>query len=117
MHNRPALALADPQWLYQSQAMGPLHPRDPQQFPELEAAIDGASAWWHQRGEYGFGDYYAGPHLSYQDDYDATPKRYHWATYGLRPGLWMIYARSGERGVFELPPHSTAPSMSCGSRE
>ena len=104
-HSHPVLALADPGWLYQSQAMGPLHPRDAETFPELEAAIDGASAWWHGRihawGEYGFGDYYAGPHLSYIGDFPAY-KRYHWATYGLRPGLWMLYGRSGDRGIFEL---------------
>ncbi len=104
-HSRPVLALTDPQWLCDSQAMGPLHPRDPDTFPSVEAAIDGAAAWWHDRihawGEYGFVDYYAGPHLSYRGDY-ANTKRYHWATYGLRPGLWMLYARSGDRGLFEL---------------
>ena len=72
-HSRPVLALTDPQWLYETQAMGPLHPRDPEQFPSVEAAIDGAATWWHERihawGEYGFVDYYAGPHLSYRGDY------------------------------------------------
>ena len=104
-HSRPVLALADPNWLYESQAMGPLHPRDPEEFPGVEAAIDGAAVWWHGRihawGEYGFVDYYGGPHLSYRGDY-ALPKRYHWATYGLRPGLWMLYARSGDRNILEL---------------
>lgn len=104
-HSRPVLALADPAWLYESRAMGPLHPRDRVRFPNVEAAIDGAAAWWHARihawGEFGFVDYYAGPHLSYRGDY-ANIKRYHWATYGLRPGLWMLYARSGDRDIFEL---------------
>jgi len=113
-HSCPVLALADPQWLYESQAMGPLHPRDPERFPSVEVAIDGAAAWWHDRihawGEYGFVDYYAGPHLSYRGDY-ANMKRYHWATYGLRPGLWMLYARSGDRGIFELASKNSQSFM------
>ena len=105
-HSRPVLALADPQWLYDSQAMGPLHPRDPERFPSVEAAIDGAAAWWHDRDSR-VGRVWirrllrrTASELS-QGDY-ANIKRYHWATYGLRPGLWMLYARSGDRGIFEL---------------
>ncbi|MDF1752015.1 MAG: hypothetical protein P1U89_04475 [Verrucomicrobiales bacterium] len=104
-HSYPVLALVDPDWLYQSHALGALYPRDTKNFPGVEATVDGATAWWHQRihqwGEYGFVDYYAGPHLTYKDDYPSF-KRYHWATYGLRPGLWMLYARSGHRDIYEL---------------
>ena len=56
-------------------------------------------------GEYGFIDYYAGPHLGYRGSesrFEGTlyPILYRYAiTYALRPHLWLAYARSGDRAI------------------
>ena len=39
LHSTPVLALADPSWIHQSRAMGPLHPKAPDRFPEAEELI------------------------------------------------------------------------------
>lgn len=105
LNAHPVFALPDPAWTWKTRAAGPMHPKDVEKFPQAEAAIAGAVDWWHARihefGEYGFVDYYAGPHLSYRGVYPHE-KRYHWATYGLRPGLWRVYLRSGDRATREF---------------
>ena len=95
-------AHADPKWVCASEAMGPIHPKDTERFPEAETAIDAAFRYWEKRigawGDYGFVDYFNGPHLGYRGNY-VVQKRYSKNTYTLKPDLWLLYARSGERRI------------------
>jgi hypothetical protein len=108
LNTHPFFALAAPEWIYKSDVMGPLYPRDTQRFPEAERLIDATFQAWEQKtedwGDFGFIDYFAGPHLAYcyLNRKYATPYRYSsMVTYTLRPDLWRIYARSGERRIRE----------------
>ncbi len=109
LHSQPLYALADPQWICDSEAMKPIHPVDEKRFPIAEQAISTALRQWHDKigmwGDYGFVDYYGGPHLGYRDKY-VSQKRYNSITYTLRPDLWLMYARSGERHVRRLASDS-----------
>lgn len=102
LHTQPVYALVDPTWMCATGALKPIHPRDPERFPVIEHAISAAIRQWHDRiaswGDYGFVDYYAGPHLSYKGRY-VVQKRYTSITYTLRPDLWLMYGRSGERDI------------------
>jgi len=95
LHSQPVHAMADPAWICGTRAVAAIHPRDPKRFPRHEKMIDAGveheiallSAW----GDYGFVDYFAGPH--YQT---GNPRRYG-LSYTLRGDLWLVYARSGSR--------------------
>jgi len=102
VHRRPVYALAEPGWIRTSEALGPLHPRDPERFPETEQVIDRLFEVMEPRGQseghYGFVDYFAGP------TYGGNARRgirYRY-TYGLRSSIWLTYARSGQRAVREF---------------
>lgn len=116
LHSHPVYVLADPEWICGSGALGPLpiHPRDPERFPAAEATIDAAVRHWYERndrfGEYGFMDYYMGPHLNYRGDY-AVPYRYCVNTYTLRADLWTLYARSGDRLLREFAEGTNRAQM------
>jgi len=114
LHRRPVYAHVDPWWIYETRAMGPLYPRDPKRFPEIEEAVESAAKWWiakdREWGEYGFVDYFAGPHLSYQGRY-AGIYRYCYVTYTLRTNLWLVYARSGSRALREFIEGTTRTHM------
>jgi hypothetical protein len=86
----------DPQWIYESRVMGPLYPKDPQRFPDAERFVERAMAAHLPKGherdqEYGFVDYFAGPHYRTMGIY-----RY-MLSYSVRMAPWALYARSGER--------------------
>ena len=107
LNRHPVHALVDPQWIGKSEVMGPLHPRDVERFPEAEKYIDDTFRLWEKRiadwGEYGFVDYFAGPHLSYPGNGKyVQPKRYAPYTYTLRADVWRTYARSGDRRMREF---------------
>lgn len=110
LHRHPVYAHVDPWWIYETGAMGPLYPRDPKRFPEIEEAVESAAEWWiakdREWGEYGFVDYFAGPHLSYRGKY-AGIYRYCYVTYTLRTNLWLVYARSGNRALREFVEGTT----------
>lgn len=101
LHAAPIYALVDPEWMRMSEALGPLHPRDSKRFPEAERLIDNIFQAWgsrgHEPGHYGFMDYFAGPTYSGGSGLCGA-QRYRY-TYGLRSGVWLLYARSGERAV------------------
>jgi hypothetical protein len=106
LHSTPVLALADPKWIHESRAMGPLHPKDPQRFPEaeelIEAAFDNYYNTIHAINEYGFVDYWAGPH------YQGFPSSHRYRlSYTIRNDAWLLYARSGERKLYEFARNST----------
>ncbi len=99
-HSHPVFVLSDPAWLYHSGAMGPLHPRDPERFPEAEQRIDAAIENFAARaagdGFRGFVDYEAGPPFGYG-------RFFRWGlTYSLRPDAWRVFARSGQRQAYNF---------------
>lgn len=109
-HN-PPLALQDPAWLRATEAMGPLHPYDPQRFPRAERFIEsffdyhlvGQAEHW---GNYGFLDHGTGPHGFDTGSYDYRElpypllKRTFHFDYKFRSTPWRMYARSGDRMYF-----------------
>ena len=105
LNRDPAYGHPDPRWIRRTEVMGPLHPRDRERFPEAEQLLDAALKHWTSRvpafGEYGFMDYYTGPHLGYAhrpNEHYPRMKRYR-LTYTLRPHAWLPYARSGDRAL------------------
>lgn len=110
LNNRRVYALIDPAWSCKSSVFGPLHPKDPDNFPLAEDYIDDAFRIWEDRvaafGDYGFIFYFASPHLSYRGKY-ARPYRYSGLyTYTLRPDIWRAYIRSGDRSIREFSEKS-----------
>ncbi len=111
----PVLATADPAWNAASGALGPIHPRDPQRYPEVEAALDAAFDrfvyWQNRHADFGWLDY-GDVHndargeaftLKVNGGTIAMPWRY-WdsAHYGLPTSLWMLYFRSGARKYLQF---------------
>ena len=98
-------AHTDPKWLCASGAMGAIHPKDTARFPDAERAIDAAFRFWEKRiglwGDYGFVDYFNGPHLGYRGPGGryVAQKRYSKAMYTLKVDLWRVYARSADRNI------------------
>ena len=106
LNRHPMLALADPLWIYRTKVINNgIHPRDAERYPFAEGLIDATFDVWerrvHEWGEYGFVDYFAGPHLGYKGKYPIV-KRYCPFTYTLRGDLWIGYARSGARRMGEF---------------
>ena len=105
LHSEPVLACADPRWICQSGAVGPIQPDLPDRFNRAEEAIDAAVHFWEDKvatwGDYGFVDYFMGPHLEYIGNY-ARQYRYCHVSYTLRPDLWLLYARSGQRRLWRF---------------
>ena len=95
-------AHVDSTWLCASAAMGTIHPKDTERFPDAERAIAAAFRFWEKRigewGDYGFVDYFNGPHLGYKGKY-VVQKRYSKAMYTLKVDLWRLYARSRDRSI------------------
>ena len=110
LHSEPVLALADPAWLHASRALGPLYPRDPKRFPEAEEHIEQSFQPYYDRidgiGEYGFIDYWAGPH------YQGFPSGHRYRlSYTLRHDVWLLYARSGRRLYHRFATNSARTFM------
>ena len=94
----------DPRWIFETDALGALHPKDPENYPEAEWVVEETLARFTPllRGQafYGFVDYNAGPTFHPR----GATARLDWerrfsSTYQFRPELWGVYARSGERDV------------------
>ena len=102
LHSAAVYAHVAPEWVCATRALGRLHPRDTKRFPEAEKVIEATFRVWERRigewGDYGFVDYFAGPHLEYRGKY-ARPYRYCGHTYTLRGDLWFAYARSADRRI------------------
>ena len=78
-------------------------------FPEVEKTVDAFFDLWKKFdsswGENGFIDYFAGPRFAYSkkgEKYWVGLKRTSFMTYMMRPGLWLMYARSGDRKIREF---------------
>ncbi len=95
--SEPAEACPAPEWTYRTKVVGPLYPRDTGRFPAVEAFIDKAFSYWAEEqeylGEYGFVDYFAGPHHTRQ--FPQSQGRFR-ASYTLRNAFWLLYLRSAE---------------------
>jgi|UniRef100_UPI0037850008 hypothetical protein len=102
------VCVQDPQWMRKTEALGFIHPYDPQRFGKLEKflrdavetyVVGGERRW----GDYGFLDYGAGMHT--YDNYGGLPGdemprlnyRYADHMYHAQTALWRAFARSGER--------------------
>jgi len=109
----PIVAMIDKAWLTESKAMGSLSPRDPTSFPEAEAFLDTVVQQWmnsiDDQGEYGFVDYFAGPHYYVGSELPISA-RYRLA-YALRTNFWRIYARSGDATIGEFIRESSRSFM------
>ena len=67
-----------PLWVWKTEAMGPLHPKDTEGFKEAEQFIAAVFDYWHKRGHepgfYGFVDYYSGP-VCWDEDLHALAEK------------------------------------------
>ena len=107
----PPLAYPDPAYTASTDAVGLLSPRDPDRFPEEEAALDThvetAQRLVREWGTYGWWEHGAGPHMTYELDKDGRPTPLPWrytggVEYWFTRALWLGYLRSGDRRYFEL---------------
>lgn len=108
----PVLVIQDPQWLRQTNALGPVRPRDPDRFPRVEAFADRffqhcLKGQVERFGDHGFLDYGAGPHTyggaveNPGADFPRLNYRYSNEEYQMRTSIWLAYARSGDRDIFD----------------
>lgn len=100
----PVYVNVDPRWIYQTDALGPLHPRDPQRFPEAEETLQRTFEEYRRRetdmGLYGFFYFEEGPicFLARGDDRWADIVRW-FVRYNLRRDFLFLAARSGDRAI------------------
>lgn len=107
----PVEALADPAWLATTEAMGPLHPYDPERFAELEKGVEDYVENWRTFGEklgqFGILDYGAGPQfIKSFNPPELTWRRYR-NSYNMRSDLWAVYARRGQRKIRAFAENSS----------
>jgi len=103
---QPPFLVADPAWMCRSDVFGPLHPRNPERFPDVETKLDlafGRFEFLRQHlGNYGFFDY---GDVNYQVGYDGSARRWvakPWRRfasrfYGICVMPWIQFTRSGDR--------------------
>jgi len=103
----PPFLVADPGWTCKSDAFGPLPPRDPKRFSDIEKKWDIAFERYEflrrHIGNYGFFDYGDVNHGIYFDaekkQWVQTPwRRMGSRFYGICVMPWIQYARTGARG-------------------
>jgi len=102
LQSEPIVAQAAPAWIYRTQAMGPIHPSDPERFPALERLATEAFAHYIDRdeewGHFGFIYYGVGPNMAYSSRRPyAMMRRYQVTTYTYRKGVWRQWVRSQDR--------------------
>ena len=122
--NRPVYCLADPAWLYRSEAMGPIYPRDTKRFPLaegfMETYFDQYMKIIRSWGDNGFFDFGSGPHIWYRIA-KKGPLKGTWIAYlarysgqidyGFHTHLWRMYARSGQRKYLEYAEETNRHRM------
>ena len=101
----PAAVVA-PEWICDSGVFGPLHPRDPEGFPEIERAlddtIDNIFRLHEMDRDYGMFNYGDAHH-----NWDWAGRRWNlhriWRNthHGWTRWPWMMYARSGDRRLLD----------------
>lgn len=100
----PVYVHVDPRWIYRTEALGPIHPKDVARFPEAEDVLQRDFAYWNGQmtniGLYGFVEYQLG---LYPFPIGNDPNMARWCyTYDLRNHLLLLYARSGERAIRDM---------------
>ncbi len=104
--DEPVIVAASPEWMCLSDVMGPLHPRDPERFPEEEKKMDlgfERFAWLRQHlGDYGLIDYgdvhYNLAFNAEQGRWAAQPwRRFASRFYGHPVMPWVQFLTSGRR--------------------
>lgn len=100
----PVYVHLDPKWVYRTEALGPLHPKDTERFPQAEDVLDRTLEVWKGQavsaGLYGFIDYGTGPY-PFPSGPDPAMARWNYS-YDLRTHLLLLYARSGDRSLREF---------------
>lgn len=110
--SQPPLAVVDGTWLRKTEALGAVPPVDEKRFPRIEhflreffrEYVAGQADGW---GDYGFLDYGCGPHnygksrADVQQDFPKLDRRYANHEYNYRTSVWLQYARTGDRAVFD----------------
>ena len=103
---QPPLLFAEPAWMCRSDAFGPLPPRDPQRFGDIERKWDVAFGRYEflreHIGNYGFFDY---GDVNHHVTFDSEQKRWvqlPWRRmssrfYGISVMPWIQFARTGSR--------------------
>lgn len=98
---KPVYGFADPDWVYNSKAMGNLHPYDSSSFDLAEKMIDGTAKLFYEDGTQSvqvisgsgifnsFYDYFAGPYYGFTGRYRLT--------YTFLHDIWLLAARNGSR--------------------
>lgn len=123
----PVLCLVDPAWLRFSEAMGKMHPYDPERFPEEEAFMeewfDQHMAIWREWGDYGFFEFGNWPHVWYRK-HPTGPLQGRWTPYvdrysstmdyGFYANVWRMYARTGKRKYFDAAEETSRHRLDLG---
>ena len=103
---KPPFVVTDPAWMCKSDAFGPLHPRDPERYPDVERKFDIAFSRYEllreHLGNYGFFDY---GDVNYVVNWDEENQRWRerpWRRmasrfYGISVMPWIQFARTGDR--------------------
>ncbi len=100
-------ALAHPDWLASSGALGPVHPYDPENFGPLEdvarRTIRAYTAIQDYTEEFGMFLYRLWHHNGYDDHSHWNPYRLYSAGHHYEPYMpWLYYARSGDPDYYDL---------------
>jgi len=99
----------DPRWLYRTDALWSLSPKDTSKFPRLESLVDRIWRWFYdgvceRNGDYGMFNYLDGH--TYNGTAYATKQVWHrvWLNnhYNHAHMLWLMYARSGDRDFYRM---------------
>ncbi|MDA1138440.1 MAG: hypothetical protein O3B01_07635 [Planctomycetota bacterium] len=120
----PVLAMADPKWNAASSAIGPVHPFDPEQFPQVEQALDAMFDrfvyWRDHYMDFGWFDY-QDVHCDARNDsysHQVAGGRMahlwrHWDSthYGFPNAPWLLYYRSGKRKYLQFAEANTRHCM------
>ena len=119
------IATVDPVWLRHSEAMGRIHPYDPERFPQeedfMENFFDQHMEIYQQWGEFGFFDYGSGPHVWFFRSKEGplagrwipTMQRYP-LDYGFHAHLWRMFVRSGQKKYFDVANRMTRFRLDFG---
>lgn len=102
-----AHVLPDTQWLADSGALGPIHPYDPERFPQFEKAAQtmlyGYRNIQNDTGQYGMFLFRTWHHSFYDGDGKWQPYRLYSAGHHYEPYMpWLYYARSGDPEMLDI---------------
>ncbi len=95
LHSEQVFAHVSPFWIRETRVMGPMHPRDKENFPLAETLIENLFWGKVKQGDGGpvggFIDYNAGPHWIIHS--------WRSGSYTIRSDSWYLYVRSADRSI------------------